>query len=171
MALFLLYASAALSQDLMFGKFLGSINPVKFTGNSKYKLYEKQVEVIEYNTTGQNQNTTINLKFSPCPASADFLAALQTAKNILNGQVTVLQDTKTSFNKIKYIIYFEDAKVLSCNEAQACDRSLSTTVQLKPSKVCWVYYNYDLSGKLLNTTTNGFDTKNGQSWAVTPPNF
>lgn len=162
-----------ISQDKIFGKFLGSINAVKFTGSSTYKGYEKQVEIIEVSTNGQNRNTTVNFKFSPCPASADFLAHVQSGKSISKGEITVIEKPSATvgINKIKYKIYFEDAAVVSCNEGSACTNVTATTVSIKPQRVCWIYYNYDAGGKLLNSTTNGFDAKTGQIWTVTPPNF
>jgi hypothetical protein len=161
------------SQNLNYGKFLGSINPVKFVGSSTAKMYEKQVEIIEVTTKGQNQNTTVDFKFSPCSASADFLAHTQTGKNIAQGQVDVLEKNpyNQGYNRIKYKIYFEDAKALSCNDTRACNNVMATTVSLRPQRICWVYYNYDINGKLLNSTSNGFDAKTGQTWTVTPPNF
>ncbi len=160
-------------QDRVFGKFLGSINSVKLAGSSMYRGYEKQVEIIEVSTNGQNQNTTVNFKFSPCPASADFLAHTQTGKNIAKGEITVIEKpgADAGANKIKYKIYFEDAAVISCNDSRACTNVMATTVTLKPQRICWIYYNYDAAGKLLNSTSNGFDAKTGQAWTVTPPNF
>ena len=161
------------SQNLTFGKFLGSINPTKFVGNSTYRMYEKQVEIIEVSTNGQNQNTTVNFKFSPCSASADFIAHTQIGKNINQGQIDVLEKNpyNQGYNKIKYKIYFENAQVITCNDTRACSNVMATTVSLKPQRICWVYYKYDINGKLLNSTTNGFDSKTGQPWSVTVPNF
>ena len=161
------------SQNLNYGKFLGSISPTKFVGNSTYKGYEKQVEIIEVTTNGQNQNTTVNFKFSPCSASADFLAHAQLGKIIVKDQIDVFEKNpyNQAFNRIKYKIYFEDAKMISCNDTRACNNEMATTVSLRPVRICWVYYNYDPSGKGSGITSNGFDTKSGQSWTVTPPNF
>ncbi|MBS1509551.1 MAG: hypothetical protein JST86_01825 [Bacteroidetes bacterium] len=169
----LLLSFYGFSQNTNFGKFLGSINPAKFIGSSVYKGYEKQVEIIEVTTNGQNQNTTVNFKFSPCSASADFLAHTQLGKNIVQGEIDVMEKNPNnpSFSRIKYKMYFEDARVLSCSDTRACNNLMATTVSLKPLRICWVYYNYDVNGKLLNSTSNGFDAKTGQSWTVTPPNF
>lgn len=169
----LIFSYPGFSQGLTFGKFLGSINPAKFSGNSTVKLYEKQVEIIEVTTNGQNQNTSVNFKFSPCAASTDFLAHTQLGKNIIQAQIDVLEKipNNAAFNRIKYKIYFENASVLSCNDTRACNNVMATTVSLKPQRICWIYYNYDVNGKLLNSTSNGFDAKTGQTWTVTPPNF
>ena len=162
------------SQDNNDGKFLGSINPTKFVGNSTYRGYEKQLEIIEVTTIGQNQNTTLSFKFSPCSASADFLAHAQLAKPISKGFITVTEKNpyNPSYTRLKYQIYFEDASMVSCSDSRACNNLTATTVAVKPQRICWVYYNYEVaSGKLLGTTTNGFDSKSGQVWTVTPPNF
>jgi hypothetical protein len=171
--LMMLLSLHGFGQDRSFGKFLGSINPVKFAGSSTYKGYEKQVEIIEVSTNGQNKNTTVNFKFSPCPASADFLAHTQTGQNISKGEITVIEKPSAvvGINKIKYKIYFEDAAVISCNDSRACNNVTATTVAIKPQRVCWIYYNYDAGRKLLNSTSNGFDAKTGQAWTVIPPNF
>lgn len=174
LAIFLLtVAVTCVAQDLTFGKFLGSINSNKFVGNSKYRLYEKQVEIIEATSSGQNRSTTVSFKFNPCSASADFMAHTQTGKQIDKGLVTVLAqpNAQAGINQIKYQVYFENATVVSCNDTQACNATMATTVLLKPQRVCWIYYTYDKSGKPLPVTTNGFDLKTGQSWTVTPPNF
>ena len=162
-----------LAQDMTFGKFLGSINPTKFVGNSTYKLYEKQVEVIEVATAGQSRSTTVTIKFSSCPASADFLAHAQTGKNISKGLIAVVAQPSAEFgiNHIKNQLYFEDATVVSCTDTQACNGAMATTVVLRPQRICWFYYNYDKSGKPLPVTTNGLDLKSGQSWTITAPNF
>lgn len=169
----LLFYFNGFSQDLTYGKFLGSINPTKFTGGSTVKGYEKQVQIIELSTNGQNQNTTVNFKFSPCAASADFLAHTQLGKPIAQGQMDVLEKNpyNPAFTRIKYKIYFEDARILSCNDTKACNNVMATTVALGPQRICWIYYNYDVNGKLLGNTSNGFDIKTGQPWSVTPPNF
>lgn len=171
--LIMLLSLHTFGQDRSFGKYLGSINAVRFNGSSTYKGYEKQVEIIEVSTNGQNRNTTVNFKFSPCPASADFLAHAQTDKNISKGEITIIEkpSAEAGINKIKYKIYFEDAAVISCNDSRACNNVTATTVTIKPQRVCWIYYNYDAGGKLLNSTSNGFDAKTGQAWTVTPPNF
>lgn len=172
--LYTLLSFHGFAQDLNFGKFLGSINPVKFVGNSTVKLYEKQVEIIEVITNGQNQNTTITFKFSPCPASADFLAHAQLAKPISKGLITVMEKNpfNPSYTRMKYQIYFEDATMVSCSDTRACNNVMTTSVNLRPLRICWIYYNYDAaSGKSMGTTINGFDSKSGQAWTVTPPNF
>lgn len=163
----------AFAQDQLFGKFLGSINPTKFMGNSKYKLYEKQVEIIEVSTAGQKQSTTLSFKFNTCSASADFIAHAQVGKQIDKGLITVLAkpDAQIGINNIKYQVYFENASVVSCNDTQACTGNMATGVVLKPQRICWVYYSYDKNGKPLPVTTNGFDLKSGQSWTVAVPNF
>lgn len=169
----MLFSFYGFSQGLTFGKFLGSISPTKFVGNSTYRGYEKQVEIIEVTTNGQNQNTTVNFKFSPCSASADFLAHTQLGKNIMQAQIDVLEKVPNNpaYNRIKYKIYFEDAKINACTDTRACNNVMATSVSLKPQRICWVYYNYDVNGKLLNSTSNGFDAKSGQAWTVIPPNF
>jgi len=161
------------AQDQLYGKFLGTINPTKFAGNSRYKMYEKQVEIIEVTTTGQKQSTNISFKFNPCAASADFMAHSQANKQVDKGLITVLAqpNAQVGINQIKYQVYFENAAVVSCNDTQACNGSMATTVVLKPQRICWIYYNYDKSGKALPVTTNGFDLKSGQSWTTTVPNF
>lgn len=161
------------AQDLTFGKFLGTIHSNKFVGNSRTRLYEKQVEIIEVTTTGQNQATTISFKFNSCPASADFIAHTQVRKLLDKSLITVIAkpDAQVGINHIKYQVYFEGATVVSCNDTQACNGSMATTVVLKPQRICWVYYNYDASGKPLPVTTNGFDLKSGQTWTTTVPNF
>lgn len=172
--LLMLWSLSVFSQDNSYGKFLGSINPTKFVGNSLYRGYEKQVEIIEVTTNGQNQNTTLNFKFSPCSASADFLAHTQLAKPIYKGLITVMEKNpfNPSYARMKYQIYFEDAVMVSCSDTRACNSVMATSVNLKPQRICWIYYNYEpASGKALGTTTNGFDCKSGQSWTVTPPNF
>lgn len=174
LATFLLtVAVTSVAQDLTFGKFLGSINSNKFVGSSKYRLYEKQVEIIEVTTSGQNRSTTVSFKFNPCSVSADFMAHAQTGKQIDKGLITVLTqpNAQVGINHIKYQVYFEYASVVSCNDTQACNSAMATTVTLKPQRICWIHYNYDVSGKPLPVTTNGFDLKSGQSWTITPPNF
>ncbi len=52
-----------------------------------------------------------------------------------------------------------------------CTNVTATTVAIKPQRVCWIYYNNDAAGKLLNSTSNGFAAKTSQAWTVTPPNF
>lgn len=162
-----------LAQDMTFGKFLGSINSTRLVGSSKYKGYEKQVEIIEAVTSGQNRSTTISFKFNPCSASADFMAHAQTGKQIDKGLISVLAkpDAQVGINHIKYQVYFENAAVVSCNDTQACTGAMATTVLLKPQRICWIYYNYDKSGKPLPVTSNGFDLKSGQSWTIAPPDF
>lgn len=169
----LAFTLTGFSQNLTLGKFLGGINPTKFMGNSRYKLYEKQVEIIEVTTSGQNQATTVSFKFNSCPASADFIAHTQVRKLLDKGLITVIAtpDAQVGINHIKYQIYFESTAVVSCTDTQACNGSMATTVVLRPQRICWIYYNYDKSGKQLPTTTNGFDSKSGQSWTITPPNF
>lgn len=174
LAVFLLTVSVTcIAQDMTFGKFLGSISPTKFVGHSKYKLYEKQVEIIEVTTSGQNRSTSVSFKFNPCPASADFMAHAQAGKQIDKGLISVLAqpNAQVGINNIKYQIYFENATVVSCNDTQACNATMATTVLLKPQRICWIYYNYDKNGKPLPTTINGFDLKSAQSWTITPPNF
>lgn len=158
------------SQDVNLGKFLGSISPNKFVGNSKYKLYEKQVEIIEVTTSGKSQSSTVTFKFNPCSASADFLAHIQVRQNISKGQITTIEkpSSQVGINHIKQIIYFEDATIISCNDTRACDGNMATTVVLKPQRICWTYYVYDANGKLTSITSNGFDLRNGQSWTTTP---
>lgn len=169
----LLFASQAFSQDLTFGKFLGTINPTKFIGKSTYKLYEKQVEIIEAVTAGQNRSTTITIKFSSCPASADFIAHTQTGKLLDKALISTITkpSQEVGINQIKQQIYFENATVISCSDTQACNGTMATTVVLRPERICWIYQNYDRSGKALPPTTNGFDLKSGQTWTVTPSNF
>lgn len=172
--LMMMLSSAAFCQDKSYGKFLGSISTAKFVGNSMVRLYEKQVELIEVTSNGQNQNTTLNFKFSPCSASADFLAHTQSSKPIQNGLITVMEKNpfSPSYTRMKYQIYFEDASMVSCSDTRACNNVMATSVNLKPQRICWIYYNYEAaSGKSMGTTTNGFDSKSGQSWSVTPPNF
>lgn len=161
------------SQDINFGKFLGSINTNKFIGNSRYKLYEKQVEIIEATTSGQSRSTTLTFKFNPCSATADFLAHTQSGQKISKGQITTIENpnSQVGINHIKQIIYFEDATIVSCNDTRACNGNMATTVVLKPQRICWTYYVYDISGKLSPITSNGFDLKTGQPWTVTTPNF
>lgn len=169
----ILFSFYGFSQDITFGKFLGSINTTKFVGSSTYKGYEKQVEVIEATTTGQKQATTLEIKFNPCAASVDFLTHTQLGKNIVQGQIDVLEKVpyNQAFNRIKYKIYFEVASIVSCNDTRACNGSTATTVTLKPQRICWIYYTYDVNGKLLSVNSNGIDIRTGQAWAVTPPNF
>jgi hypothetical protein len=166
--------TSVFAQDLTFGKFLGSNSPTKFIGNAAYRGYEQQVEIIEVTTSGQSRGTTVTLKFSPCSASADFITHTQLGKIISKGQVEILERNPASpaFNRIKYKIYFEDARINSCTDTKACNNQMATTVTLNPQRICWLYYNYDqTSGKMSGTTTNGFDLKSGQSWTVTPPAF
>lgn len=160
-------------QEITLGKFLGSINASKFVGNAKYKLYEKQVEMVELNAAAQSRSTTISFKFSPCAASGDFMAHTQSGKIISKGEITILAKPSATagINTIKYKVYFEDASVVSCSDAKACDNTMATTVLLKPQRVCWIYYNYDGNGKFINSTSNGFDLKSGQPWTLIPPNF
>ncbi len=172
-AVSLLLSYYCYSQEITLGKFLGSISPAKFVGTSPYKLYERQVELIEFNTTGQNRSTSLSFKFSPCAASSDFMVHTQSGKFISKGEITIIEKPSVTvgINYIKYKVYFEDASVVSSSDARACNNNMATTVTLKPQRICWIYYNYDKNGKLLNTTTNGFDLKSGQPWTVTPPNF
>lgn len=170
----ILFSFYGFSQDINFGKFLGSINNTKFVGSSVYRGYEKQVEIIEATTTGQKQATTLEIKFNPCPASVDFLTHTQLGKNIVQGQIDVLEKIpyNPAFNRIKYKIYFEVASIVSCNDTRACNGSTATTVTLKPQRICWIYYTYDPNnGKLLSVNSNGIDIRTGQAWAITPPNF
>lgn len=169
----ILFSFYGFSQDLTFGKFLGSINTTKFVGSSVYKGYEKQVEINEVSTNGQNQNTTVTFKFLPCSASADFLAHTQLGKNIVQGQIDVLEKIpyNQAFKRIKYKIYFEDARMVTCNDTRSCNGSMATTITLKPQRICWIYYTYDANGKLLSVNSNGIDIRTGQAWAITPPNF
>lgn len=169
----LVFSLSCIAQDRIFGKFLGSINPNKFVGKSTYKLYERQVEIIEVTTSGQNRSTTVLLKFNSCPASADFMAHWQMGKQLAKGFLSVIAPpgAQTGFNNIKYQIYFEDAIVASCNDTQACNGSMATTVLLKPQRICWVYHSYDKNGKPLPVTTNGFDVKSGQNWTAAAPDF
>lgn len=169
----LLFSFKGYSQEITLGKFLGSINPTKFVGTSTYKLYEKQVELVELNTTGQNRSTSVSFKFNPCAASGDFMAHTQSGKLISKGEITIIEKPSATvgINQIKYKVYFEDATVVSCNDSKACNNNMATTVTLKPQRICWIYYNYDKNGKVLGTSTNGFDLKSGQPWTVTPPNF
>lgn len=170
-ALLMFISITGFSQNKTFGKFLGSQSPNKFIGNSMYKGYEKQINVVEVTTAGQNQSTTITIKFDPCQASTDFLANAQSRGLIKNGDITTLfNDPNLPVNAVKGRIYFEDATIISCTTTQACNGAMATTVQLKPQRICWIYNNYS-SGKLLNTTNSGFDAKSGQPWSVTPPNF
>ncbi len=167
-------ALPGMAQDLMFGKFLGSINPTNFTGNAAFRGYEKQVEITELLANTQNRSTTISVKFSPSPASAEFLVHAQLDKRILKGQLEVLEKNATNpaLSRVKYKLYFEDATVVSCTDSSADNKSLSTTVVLKPQRISWIYYTYDaLSGKATGTTTHGFDLKSGESWTVTPSGF
>lgn len=172
-AFFLLLVFHGFSQNLNFAKFSGSINSTKFVGNSTTKGYEKQVEIIEVTTNGQNQNTTVNFKFSPCSASADFLAHTQLGKTISKGEIDVLEKNPNNpvFSRIKYKMYFEDSRMVSCNDTRSCNNVMATTVVLKPQRICWIYYNYEPSGKVSGITSNGFDAKSGQAWTVTPPDF
>jgi|GEM_PF-2983344 len=172
-ALALIISLNCFSQDQTFGKFLGSIHPNKFVGNSKYKLYEKQVEIIEVTTSGQSRSTTITIKFSSCPGSADFMAHAQTGKALEKGLISVVAPPSQLYgiNHVKNQIYFENAIVVSCNDTQACNGAMATTVVLKPQRVCWIYSNYDKNGKLLPVTANGFDLKSGQPWTTTVPTF
>ena len=160
------------SQDLILGKFLGGITNMRLIGTSRYKLYEKQVEMVELNTSGQSRSTTLSFKFNPCAASADFMAHAQTGTLMSKGDITILEkpNATVGINLIKYKVYFEDAVVVSCNDTQACNNTMATTVVLKPQRICWVYYNYDGNGKA-TTTSNGYDLKSGQSWVVAIPNF
>jgi hypothetical protein len=170
---FLLFIFRVSAQSTNYGKFLGSISSTKFVGNSTYRGYEKQVEIIEVTTNGQNQNTTVNFKFSPCAASADFLAHTQLAKSITQGQIDVFEKNpyNQAFNRIKYKVYFEEARMNTCTDARGCNNVMATSVSLRPQRICWIYYNYDVSGKLSGISSNGFDLKTGQPWTVTPPNF
>jgi hypothetical protein len=173
-ALTLVVSVTCFAQDLTFGKFLGSNSPTKFMGNAAYRGYEQQVEIIEVTTSAQSRGTTVSLKFSPCSASADFITHTQLGKLISKGQVEILEKNPSNpaFNRVKYKIYFEDASISSCTDTKACNNQMATTVILNPQRICWLYYNYDLtSGKMSGTTTNGFDLKSGQSWTVTPPAF
>lgn len=173
-AVFILAASlTCVAQDITFGKFLGSINANKLVGTSSYKLYEKQVEIIEATTSAESRSTTVTIKFSPCPASADFMAHAQTRNPITKGLVSVIANpsAELGINHIRNQLYFEDATLVSCAETQACNGTSATTVVLRPQRICWIYYKYDKNGKALPVTTNGFDLKSGQSWTVTPPNF
>ncbi|MBP7558140.1 MAG: hypothetical protein KA821_17820 [Chitinophagaceae bacterium] len=161
------------SQDISYGKFLGSLTTTKFAGSSTYKGYEKQVEIIETTTSGQNRSTTISFKFNACPATANFMAHSQVGKQIEKGLITVLAkpDAQVGINHIKYQLYFESSAVVSCNDTQACNGNMASTVVLKPQRVCWIYYNYDKNGKPLPVTTNGFDLKSGQAWTPAIPVF
>jgi len=172
-AFLLLIYITGFSQDKNFGKFLGSQSPNKFVGTSMYRFYEKQIEIVEVTTAGQNQTTTVTIKFDPCQASADFLANQQSGGLIKNGEIaTISRDPNLPPNAVKVRMYFEDATIISCTSTQACNGAMATTVQLKPARICWIYNNYDkANGKLLNTTSIGFDTKSGKPWTVTPPNF
>lgn len=172
-ALLLLISITGFSQDKNFGKFLGSQSPNKFVGTSMYRFYEKQIEIVEVTTAGQNQTTTVTIKFDPCQASTDFLANQQSGGLIKNGEIaTISRDPNLPVNTVKVRMYFEDATIISCTSTQACNGSMATTVQLKPARICWIYNNYDkASAKFINTTTTGFNTKSGQPWTVTPPNF
>lgn len=169
----MLFSLQGFSQNPAYGKFLGSINPTKFMGNSTYRGYEKQVEIIEVTTNGQNQNTTVNFKFSPCSASADFLAHTQLGKSITKGQIDVFEKNpyNAAYSRIKYKIYFEDARMSTCTDTRACNNIMATSVSLRPQRICWIYYNYDNTGKALGINANGFDTKSGEAWTVTAPNF
>ncbi|MBN8652739.1 MAG: hypothetical protein J0L67_15005 [Cytophagales bacterium] len=174
LAVLLALTTNVFAQDLTFGKFLGSISPTKFIGNATNKGYEQQVEIIEVTTTGQSRGTTVSLKFSPCPASADFITHTQLGKLISKGQVEILEKNPSNpaFTRVKYKIYFEDARINSCTDTKACNNQMATTVTLNPQRICWLYYNYEpASGKISGTTTNGFDLKSGQAWTVTPYNF
>ena len=135
-------------------------------GDALVKGFERWIGATTISSGGKN-NTELSFTMPVSGASADLKRALATGELLLNGQVSVLSPNQTTGSPvISYTIKMENVAVTFCNEELGCNNILSTTVNLRASRIGWTYYQLDRTGAMSVSKKFGWDADKQSEWTT-----
>ncbi len=134
-------------------------------GEAVLKGFERWIGATTISSGGKN-NIELSFTMAVSGASADLKRAMANGELLLNGQVTVLSPNQTTGSPVtSYTIKMEKIAVTFCNEAMSCNNVLSTTVNLRATRIGWTYYQPDKTGAMSVSKKFGWDADSQSEWA------
>lgn len=116
-------------------------------------------------TNGGKNNTQVTFTMSISGASASLKKAMTTGMFLLNGMITVLEQSTGSYApKPAYTITMEKIKVISCTESLGCNGVMTTSVIIQATRTGWTYYQRARDGSWVLANKYGYDAETGAEW-------
>lgn len=137
---------------------------VQIMGDAYLKGFERWIGATTISSGGKN-NTELSFTMAIGGAASDLKRALANGELLLNGQVTVLSpNPSTGYPVTSYIIKMENIAVTSCSEAIGCNNVMTTSVNLRATRIGWTYYQIGKAGAQTISKKFGWDTDTQSEW-------
>ncbi|HNV27947.1 MAG TPA: type VI secretion system tube protein Hcp [Cyclobacteriaceae bacterium] len=137
---------------------------VQIMGEATLKGFERWIGATTISSGGKN-NTELSFTMAVSGVSSDLKRALANGELLLNGQVTVLSPNPTTgYPVTSYTIKMETIAVTFCSEAMGCNNVMTTSVNLRATRIGWTYYQIGKAGAQTISKKFGWDADTQSEW-------